>query len=457
MSSHNCERFTQGHVWMRALVTVITLAMVITACAPASTPAAEETGPSAEEPVTVVFWNVWGGTRAPLLREILDEFEAANPGIKVENVTLDGTTDTQKMLTAVAGGEVPDIYMTHTNDLSMWANLDAFLPLNEFIERDGLDLNSIFYPGTIQGSTFDGQIIQLPFKTTSTMLIWYNKELFQQAGLDPDDPPETWQELEAAAMQLVKMNGNVIEVAPFNTCINCLAGPENPYAEWLSRNGATILNDDFSDVGFDNERGLETLQWMKSFMDKTVGGFENFSAQFGTDFPENRPAFYAGKLAMTMDGPWFFDIMRQEAPEMIDKVGVFLIPINGENPDAEQRYVTYGVPGYAIPRGSKNPEAAWEVLKWIAMEGGCKFFLRQGRVDSPLQNCSDPEAQAQNPFTDIFQQALLTVELRVGPPTYSKIHQRIKEMEESVMLGNETPEQGLQQAAEDIRAILAEE
>lgn len=72
--------------------------------------------PAVKAPVTVVFWNVWGGTRAPQLRQILDKFEAKNPGIKVENVTLDGNTDTQKMLTAVAGGTVPDLYMTHTND-----------------------------------------------------------------------------------------------------------------------------------------------------------------------------------------------------------------------------------------------------------------------------------------------------------------------------------------------------
>ena len=457
MTSH---RSVFGKKFRLSLVLLVTLALLVTGCvAPAPAPQAEQSGdaPAAGEEVTVVFWNVWGGTRAPLLREILDAFEEANPGIKVENVTLDGNTDTQKMLTAVAGGDVPDIYMTHTLDLSMWAELDAFLSLNEYVARDNLDLESIFYAGTLTGSTFNGQLIQLPFKFSSSMMIWYNKDLFREAGLDPDNPPKTWEELEAAAAALTKMNGDVIEQAGFSTCINCLNGPEFPFAEWLSRNGGTLLTEDMSDIAFDGPEGLETLTWMKEFMDNTVGGFDKFSAQFGTDFPENRPAFYSGKLAMHMDGPWFLDILRTEAPEMMDKVGVFLPPINGDNPDATQRYVTYGVPGYAIPKASKNPDAAWEVLKYIAMEGGCEFFLRQSRTDSPLISCVDPAVAEANPFADLFVESTQSVEIRLAPPTFSRIQQRLKEMEEAVLLGTVTPEEGLRQAAEDARAILAEQ
>lgn len=411
---------------------------------------------AAEGEVTVVFWNVWGGTRAPLLREILDQFEAENPGIKVQNVTLDGKTDQQKMLTAVAAGEPPDIYMTHTNDLSMWASLNAFLPLNDFIEQDGMNLDETFFPGAIQGSTFDGQVIQFPFKIPSTMLIWYNRELFQEAGLDPDNPPQTWQELEAASKALTKMDGETIEQLGLNVCINCLAGPEDPYIEWLSRNGGMVLTPDGQDVAFDSERGLETMVWMDQMMEETVGGYDNMVAQMGTDFPDQRPIFYAGKIAMHMDGPWFFNILREEAPHMVDNVGAFLIPINGENPEAEQRKLVHGVPGYAIPKDAKNPEAAWQVLKYISTNGGCEFFLEQGRTDTPLLNCSSEEARAQNPFFDVFIAAVNSIEATKAPPTFSQIHKRLKEMEESVLLGNETPEEGIQNAAADVREILAE-
>lgn len=409
---------------------------------------------ASKEPVTIVFCNVCGGTRAPLLRQILDKFEATHPGIKVENVTLDGNTDTQKMLTAVAGGTVPDIYMTHTNDLSMWANLKAFKSLNGYIKRDNLDLLKTYYPGAVQGSTFSGQVIQLPFKFTSTIMIWYNKELFKAAGLDPEKPPTTWKELEAAAKALTKKRGNVIDQAGLNICINCVKGPEDPFNEWVGRNGGSIMTADGAEIAFDSPRGVETMKWMKSFMDNTLGGFDKFATQFGTDFPENRPAFYAGKLAMTIDGPWALDIFRKEAPQIMNKVGVFLIPINSDNPEAKQQYTAYGVPGYAIPATAKNPDAAWEVLKFIGMEGGCEFFKRQNRTDSPLLTCVDEKAKKDNPFFDTFMAAMNSVKVVNGPPPYNQIQIRFKEMEESVLMGKETPEAGVKKAAEDCRAIL---
>jgi len=80
------------------------------------------------EPVTVTFWHVWGGTRTPLLREVLDNFEALNPGIKVEDTVQDGKTDTQKILTAMAAGSPPDLAMTHTWDVPMWAYKKSVIP-----------------------------------------------------------------------------------------------------------------------------------------------------------------------------------------------------------------------------------------------------------------------------------------------------------------------------------------
>jgi ABC-type glycerol-3-phosphate transport system substrate-binding protein len=157
-----------------------------------------------------------------------------------------------------------------------------------------------------------------------------------------------------------------------------------------------------------------------------------------------------------MDGPWFWDILRTEAPEMADKVGVFLIPYNGDNPDAESRYIPYGVPGYAIPAEAANPDGAWEVLKWITMDGGCTFFQMQNRADSPLVDCVDPEVRESNPHFDTFVEALNTVQVAPSPSVFSQIHVRMKEMEESVLLGNETAEEGIAAAAADVEALLTE-
>jgi multiple sugar transport system substrate-binding protein len=436
------------------LVTAILFGLtvgLIAALVPHSTARAQDT--------VVTFWNVWGGTRAPILRALLDDFEAQNPGIRVENVTLDGQTSMQRMLTAIAGGQPPDLYMTGSRDLAMWADLGAFMALDEYVARDGLDLTEHLFEPTIVGSMHDGQLIQLPFKITSSMMIWFNKDHFEAAGLDPENPPRTWAELEEAAAALTIMNGDVIEQLGFNICIQCSVGPEDAFVEWLSRNGGRIVTEDNSDIAFDDERGIETLTWMVEFADNTTGGWGNMVQQYGSTWNDQRPAFYAGRVSMLHDGPWFLDILRQNAPDMLDRVGVFLAPINADNPDAEQRYLAHGTPGYAIPRGARNPDAAWEVLKFIALadDGACEFFMQQARTDTPLVNCGDAASAAENPFLDTFMENVDLIESINPPPVYAQIARRLLDMQESALLGQETPEEAIRSAAEELRRVMQDQ
>ena len=409
----------------------------------------------AQQPVTVSFWNIWDGPRAPQMRQVLDYFEGKHPNIKVQNVVLSPNTDTQRMITAIAGGKVPDIYMTHQYDFTRWADLDAFIPLDAYLKRDNIDLSKVLYVSAIEGSTYKGKVIQLPFRAPASLMIWYNKDMFRKAGLDPNNPPATWQELEKAAKALTVMKGDTIEQLGFNVCINCVAGPEHAYIEWLSRNNGQVLNGGGTDVAFDNKAGIDTLRWMVSFMQNTSGGWANMAKQMGHNWTDQRPLFYSGKLAMIMDGPWFYNVVRKDGPQMLDKVGVFLLPVNGQNPDAKQRFLSYGVAGYAIPKGAPNPDAAWEVLKFIALDrqGGCEFFLLQARNDTPLINCG-AESKATNPYYDVLLKNLNSVQSAASPPTFPEVALRLKQMQESALLGKETPDEAIKSAAADVRRIL---
>lgn len=403
----------------------------------------------------IVFWNNWDGSRAPQLRSVLDEFEKQNPGYVVENVTLSSDTTSQRMLTAVASGDVPDLYMTQANDFPKWAGLGALMPLDDLVARDGMNLDEIFYSGGIQGSRYDGKLIQFPFKVPTSLMIWYNKELFEKAGLDPANPPKTWKELQDAAAKTTIRDGDVISQLGLNICLNCStgSGSENAFIEWLSRNGGEVLSEDAKDVAFDSPQGLEVLNWMLSFSEETTGNWQNAVRQYGSTFKDLRPSFYSGKMAMIMDGPFLYNIMAKDAPHMLDKVGVFVSPINGDNPDAKERYLAYGTPGYAIPAGSKNSEGAWKLLKFIAAgEGGCQFFTMQKRADSPLRNCKVEVPEA---FAAVFAANGDLVQSRKAPSSFQQVHIRLQQMQEAVLLGNQTPEDALKAAAADVKAILA--
>ncbi|MBX3537722.1 MAG: ABC transporter substrate-binding protein [Chelatococcus sp.] len=403
----------------------------------------------------IVFWNNWDGSRAPQLRSVLDQFEKQNPGYTVENVTLSSDTTAQRMLTAVASGDVPDLYMTQANDFPKWAGLGAFRPLDDLVARDGLKLDEIFFSGGIEGSRYGDKLIQFPFKVPTSLMIWYNKDLFEKAGLDPDRPPKTWKELEDAAAKTTIRDGAVISQLGLNICLNCAtgSGSENAFIEWLSRNGGEVLTADAKDVAFDSPEGLDTLKWMQGFSNRTAGSWQNAVRQFGSTFKDQRPSFYMGKMAMIMDGPFLYNIMAKDAPQMLDKVGAFVAPINGDNKDATQRYLAYGTPGYAIPAKAKHPEGAWKLLKFIAAgEGACQFFTMQQRVDTPLRNC---KVDVPPQFVAAFKANGDLVQSRQAPSSFQQIHVRLQQMQEAVLLGKETPEAALKSAATDVKAILA--
>lgn len=407
------------------------------------------------EDITLAFWNNWDGSRADQLRGILDEFERENPGIKVENVTLTNVTTTQRMLAAVASGDVPDLYMTSANAMSQWASLGAFVPLDDFVKKDNIDLSATFYESGIVGSTYDGKLLQFPFKATSPLAIWYNKDLFREAGLDPENPPKTWQELEDAAVKLTKRNGDVITQLGLNVCTEC-GGAENMFNEWSSRNNATLFKDGGTKVAFDSPEGIATLKWMVDFSNKTAGSWDNAVKAFGTNYKDLRPAFYAGKLAMMMDGPYLLNIMRTDAPAMLDKVGVFVTPVNGANADAKQVFNGYGVGGYAIPNGAKHPEESFKLLKFLTMsdKGACAFFSLQKRPDSPMRAC---QAGLEGPLAPALIANKDVTVAQDTPAAYPKIMKRIQDMQQNALLGKQTPEEAIAAAAADAQQMLDEQ
>jgi multiple sugar transport system substrate-binding protein len=404
--------------------------------------------------VTISFWNNWDGSRAAQLRSILDVFEKENPGIKVENVTLTNVTTTQRMLAALASGDVPELYMTNANAMSQFASLGAFMPLDRMVKDEKIDLNKTFYESGVAGSAYEGQLLQFPFKATSPLAIWYNKDLFKAAGLDPDKPPKTWQELQDAAAKLTKVEGNVVTQLGINVCTEC-GGSENMFGEWLSRNNGQLFNEDGTKPAFNSPEGLATLKYMIDLSNKTAGSWDNAVKAFGNNYKDLRPAFYAGKLAMTFDGPYLLNIIRTDAPNTLDRTGVFLMPVNGANAQAKQVFNGYGVGGYAIPAKVKHPKEAFKLLKFMAMSdtGACAFFNLQNRADSPYRDC---KAGLEGPLAETLIANKDVTVARVTPPTYPKILVRIQQMQQNALLGKQTPEEALKQAAADVQKILLE-
>ena len=140
---------------------------------------------------------------------------------------------------------------------------------------------------------------------------------------------------------------------------------------------------------------------------------------------------------------------------MLDKVGVFLAPVNGDNADAKQVFNAYGVGGYAIPKAAKHPEESFKLLKFLAMseEGACAFFTLQNRPDSPLRSC---RAGLEGPLADTLIANKDASRAATQPATYPKAWKRIQDMQVNALLGKQTPEDAIKEAAKDVQVILDE-
>jgi multiple sugar transport system permease protein len=125
--------------------------------------------------------------------------------------------DPQKLSTAIAGGVPPDLVNQDRFTVGDWASRDAFEPLDDLIARDAAKPDGIrekdYYPATWKEAVYEGKVYGVP-NTTDDRALYWNKTIFRKAGLDPDKPPRTWEELREVALKLTKYDkqGNITQV-----------------------------------------------------------------------------------------------------------------------------------------------------------------------------------------------------------------------------------------------------
>lgn len=205
------------------LVALLAGLMALAACAPnqvpSSSPASSAPASSAPASSSATAGNVTLTFYYPVavpgpITQIIDgyiaKFQQQNPNIKVNAVLSGGYPDTlTKIQTTIKGGGTPpDVAVLLSTDLYSLVDSDAILPLDDYIKAAGGDaFTSDFFPAYLANSNYQGHIWSLPFQR-SIPVLYYNKDLFKAAGLDPNKPPANYQELVDYAKKLTKPDGS---------------------------------------------------------------------------------------------------------------------------------------------------------------------------------------------------------------------------------------------------------
>ncbi len=450
------------------LSTGLAVGAALAACAPpaeqppeeAAKEAEEAPKPAKEEKVTVYWMNWWGGAREPLMLEIISRFEEENPDIHVENQLQPWDNRAQRAATAIASRNPPSLIMVTRIEAQKFAHEGLIVPIDPYIEANDIDVYEIFYPSEINNCKWADQFWSYPLPTGggATCIWFYNKNVFRDAGLDPEKPPQTWQEVEEVIKATTVIEDGVIQK------IGLAAVNNYHFPAWLYCNNGKYYSDDSKQLLFNQPEGVETLEWMARIIHEYYGGIEAFNAFFeGVNMQSADYPFYTDTLALLPSAVWNFFHFETFDPEMYadpNQWGVLLVPYNGNNPEAKST----GISGFhfawnqVIPKGldKKVQDAAYKWLEFFTVrkEGGCWFLFEQHRP-SPVKACNENPAYYEgNPYWDTVLKGLeIDVSVPVTP-VQSEIAALVNEALDEVWFGMKEPKEALDWAYDKAQPIL---
>ncbi|MFI5895389.1 ABC transporter substrate-binding protein [Actinoplanes sp. NPDC051513] len=368
--------------------------MLTTACTPAPKEETKIADPGASVSGTVELWHFFTEREADAIDQVIKDFESTHPNIKV---TVKSGQDDSKVTQAIGAGNGPDVGLSYSTDIvGKFCSSGAWVDLTQYINRDKVDLNQL-NATTRSYTEFDGKRCAMPFLADAYGM-YYNKDLFAKAGIA--GPPKTLDELTEDAKKLtVKNPDGSLKTVGFLPLYDFY---ENAAAHLAPATGAKWLTDDGkSAVGADpNWKTLMT--WQKNLVDWY--GYDNltkFKASLGDEFSADN-AFQKGQVAINMDAEYRLAFLKDQAPTL--KYGVAPIPTT-DPARYGGGYVTGNILG--ISKNAKNPEAAWELIKYLTTNDAAvtKLAGLLKNVPTTTKSIADPTLNGDadfKAFIDIF-------------------------------------------------------
>lgn len=265
----------------------------------------------------------------------VQEFEEANPEVKVNIEFFPWSYRVERFMTAIAGGVAPDLGYLNADYFTIFADSGNLISLNKYFSEE--EINDLKNPYKWKGHLYIMPILQTVVPT------FYNKRMFREAGLDPENPPLTWDEF-FTACEKIKEAG----MWPFTEPIL----HEDPFTivnPWLFQAGGSYLNEEGTKVTLNNEYGLEALETIVKLHDKYVNPCEN-----SLKAAERGPRFGEERVAMCYSEQQSIRVFRKDYPQLDFGIGHIL--------KYRKRQSHGTVAGYVIFSQSKHPDVA---AKWL--------------------------------------------------------------------------------------------
>lgn len=394
-------------------------------------------GPAFAQDVTIDYMTF---SAAPNYIEELEAtiaaFEAEHPGIKVEYETAGWDAYFTKLQTVVAANSAPDAFELNYENFVTYADKGALLDLAPLIEADeDFDAGAYNQQALAVFSQDDKQYGLV--ESFSNVVLFYNKDLFDAAGVEYPSADWTWeQELEAAKKLTDTTKGVWGSFAPIQFW---------EFYKTIAQNGGSILSDDKQTVTIDSPQNVETLTWMidKVNTHKVTPSDAQMAGQSSEDL------FKAGKIAMLRTGIWLLGDFTENANFNWD---IALEP--GKTQKAHHFFAN----GVAVSANSDHPEEAYEWIKFLTSSKAAVDIRVAAGWELPAVSDTDAvKAYLDQPVPESREVVFEALDTAVVPPVignWNQLTDAVGKELEAAKLGLKTPEQALADARVAIEALL---
>ena len=336
------------------------LSSLLAACGgPGATATSGTSRPAAGGPATPAFnrqasitlWNFGVEETNPLAFARVEAFKKQYPGITLEIVP---KADDQKLLTAAAAKQLPDILWLERESTSSWAARGVLQPIDDLIARDKYDTGR-FYEAAFSESRYDNKTWGLP-QFMPVRALYVNLDMLKEAGADLATlDTGNWEQFTELGRALTRRSGDRVDRWGFANKIQDFL--------WLYglANGGTFISPDGKRAGFNDPKIVDALDWgIKNY--EAQGGYKSYQA-LATTF-QNDEQFARGQVAMTPYENFMLGIIARVAPGL----NFALVPMRKRGGGPNDWISFTGGNIWTIPSGAKDRDAAWEFIKFMSAE-----------------------------------------------------------------------------------------
>ncbi|WP_274650329.1 ABC transporter substrate-binding protein [Paenibacillus humicola] len=393
-------------------------------------------GNGEKKDITLQFWTI---ALSPNFDDYMNgrirKYEDENPGITIKWTDLPYDAMENKLLTSIAGGSAPDVVNLNTGMTMTLAGKNALVDMNKEATPEQ---RSIYFETLYNSAKLGDSVYAFPWYFGLSAFL-YNKQIYEQAGLDPNKPPTTWEELKEQAIVIKQKTGKYGFVPTYNP-------PSDFYFS-----GVPVISDDKKTIILDTPEALEWAKWNKELFDKGIVPKESLSsdANYATD------KYQSGQIATLITGAQFLSRVKTNAKQVYDNTLV------AQMPTLKSGKYRAGLMDVVVPVKSKYHQEAIAFANYITNDESQLEFAKVVNIlpstkkaaADPFftQGGADPESKAK---IITAEEAAKGQDFTLGVKDENKIVEPLWKGWQQMLLGDVSPEDFLKNTQAEMQKLL---